>query len=290
MKRSEESKILQKMLLQIVSPSIEERENAIKTLKEYCYKGQMSFKDVYEYYKETSSIVLSQIKKEDIEYSTEQHNLYYYKQIDSNNNIDIEPTIKIHTKNNDILKSVGGEEGLKSEENALENRESCSKVNTVNKDMPYMCRANMNTKEGIKIVNGDLLFILGYNNKTKELKVRISSNNLEVTIPYKKRSSEWIKNVGYQGFPIIQSYAMTIHKAQGATIENGIIFESRTIINDELKPLSLYTALSRVKHINKIRLTHFIVDDELSHPNIQKKLEYIWKLPFMKDYLKASDI
>ena len=108
-----------------------------------------------------------------------------------------------------------------------------------------------------------------------------------MTIARQQFMSEWYPEIGYEGYPLFRCSAMTIHKAQGATLESGIIFEVRRGYADEYLAHMWYTAFSRVKRIEDIRLTSYM-RDLLVHPTIQKKLEYVWKLPYMKNYLRPT--
>lgn len=64
--------------------------------------------------------------------------------------------------------------------------------------------------------------------------------------------------------------------------------ETRRIYTGEYLIHMLYTAFSRVKNIKDIRNTSFLLSGQLSLPAIQEKLEDIWKLPYMKDYLRPE--
>ena len=59
----------------------------------------------------------------------------------------------------------------------------------------------------------------------------------------------------YSHFPVELSFVITAHKAQGRTLENVILaISERHARGSNMSYVSIYVALSRVKHSNKIRL------------------------------------
>ena len=65
--------------------------------------------------------------------------------------------------------------------------------------------------------------------------------------------SEHNKRVGISQIPLIYSWAITIHKAQGLTLENAIIDIGTNVFADG----QTYVALSRVKSLDGLYLTSF---------------------------------
>ena len=80
-------------------------------------------------------------------------------------------------------------------------------------------------------------------------------NNIEepILIDYYIWKSEFNKRVGLMQLPLIYSWAITIHKSQGLTLENAIIDIGSNIFADG----QTYVALSRVKSLDGLYLTSF---------------------------------
>lgn len=287
MKRSEESSLLQNMLLQTITPSITHRNNATATLREHCYHGEMTVDDVLDYQQETGATILSPAREG--EYSVANYNQRARARAKNQpgyEEIPISPVKKLHDPaDKTILKAIGGERALVAEEKALESRDSWTIDPYLSTKLPYMVRMKVPCN-GKTLVNGDMVEVLSLN---EDESVNIFSFRFKekMIITRQQFKSEWEPSIAYDGYPLLPCSAMTIHKAQGATLESGIIFEVRRGYADEYLAHMWYTAFSRVKRIEDIRLTSYI-QDLLAHPNIQKKLDYTWKLPYMKNYLRPT--
>ena len=134
--------------------------------------------------------------------------------------------------------------------------------------------------------------VISYDKKTESAQVYLRTLKRTVTISRYDFRSEWVTDMGYSALPLIRSSAMTVHKAQGATLP-AIIFEHRPMYlseTHEYVPHMLYTAFSRVKRISDIRLMTQLPPNILSSKSVQAKLDMIWKLPYMKDYLKPTPL
>lgn len=289
MKRSEESFLLQNTLLQTISDSPIDRNNATATLRNNCYHGEMSVDDVLDLQQETGATILSPAREGE-------HSVAHYndrartraKNQPGYQEIPISPVRKLHSSSDaKILKAIGGEGALAAEEKALEKRDSWTTDLYLCTKLPYMVRLKVEYN-GKTLVNGDIVEVYRVN---KDESVVIFSFRFkeEMIITRQQFKSEWEPSIGYEGYPLLPCSAMTIHKAQGATLESGIIFEVRRGYGDAYLAHMWYTAFSRVKHIDDIRLTSYI-QDLLDHPLVQKKLSYTRKLPYMKDYLRPAEI
>ena len=116
-------------------------------------------------------------------------------------------------------------------------------------------------------------------------------NGIEKTIMPHIWQSEKIKTVGVKQIPLILSWAITIHKSQGATMDCAEI----DIGNDVFACGQTYVALSRVKSLdglylksfnpNKIKLSKKVIS---FYQNIKQKTETTIKLApiFTKIYCK----
>jgi ATP-dependent DNA helicase PIF1 len=115
-----------------------------------------------------------------------------------------------------------------------------------------MCIANINLGGELQIANGSQGVVVSFNQKNLPY---IKFNNIEepILIDYYIWKSEFNKRVGLMQLPLIYSWAITIHKSQGLTLENAIIDIGSNIFADG----QTYVALSRVKSLNGLYLTSF---------------------------------
>jgi ATP-dependent DNA helicase PIF1 len=115
-----------------------------------------------------------------------------------------------------------------------------------------MCIANITLCGELQIANGSQGIVVGFNEKSMPcVKFNNIANPIIVTNFVWK--SEHNKRVGVSQIPLIYSWAITIHKAQGLTLENAIIDIGSNIFAYG----QTYVALSRVKSLNGLYLTHF---------------------------------
>ncbi len=115
-----------------------------------------------------------------------------------------------------------------------------------------MCIINILLNGELHIANGSQGIIVGFNeNKLPYVKFNNISN--PILIDYYIWKSEHNKRVGVSQIPLIYAWAITIHKAQGLTLDNAIIDIGSNIFADGQS----YVALSRVKSLEGIYLTSF---------------------------------
>lgn len=115
-----------------------------------------------------------------------------------------------------------------------------------------MCIANITLCGELIIANGSQGIVVGFNDKSMP---SVKFNNIvnPITVSNFIWKSEHNKRVGVSQIPLIYSWAITIHKAQGLTLENAIIDIGSNIFAYG----QTYVALSRVKSLNGLYLTHF---------------------------------
>ena len=115
-----------------------------------------------------------------------------------------------------------------------------------------MCIVNINLYGELQIANGSQGIVVDFNNENLPY---VKFNNIEKPIlisPYTWKS-EHNKRVGVSQLPLIYAWAITIHKSQGVTLENAIIDIGSNIFADG----QTYVALSRIKSLEGLYLTHF---------------------------------
>jgi ATP-dependent DNA helicase PIF1 len=128
-----------------------------------------------------------------------------------------------------------------------------------------MCIANINLSGELQIANGSQGVVVSFNQKNLPY---VKFNNIEepILIDYYIWKSEFNKRVGLMQLPLIYSWAITIHKSQGLTLENAIIDIGSNIFADG----QTYVALSRVKSLNGLYLTSFDYSKIKCNPLVKK--------------------
>jgi ATP-dependent exoDNAse (exonuclease V) alpha subunit len=297
MKRSEGSVVLQQILLSIISDDSDVREEGLRKLVELRYKREYSIEEALELQKETGATILTTVKEGDS--SVTHYNSVARQLNESDGTIVCEeftlpPVEKTHDglpkeERSNMLKLIGGENGLHSEEKCIHDRDTWPKDGIIRTKTPYMIRANLVTEEGVSVCNGDQGEVLAYDANKKTIRFQLYKSRQIITLPIHTFHSEWVENIGFKAFPLIESAAMTVHKSQGATL-NGIIFDPARLYNGAYLGHMLYTAFSRVKSIDDIHLASYILPNQLEHPAVKEKLSYVWQLDYMNEYLRPTDV
>jgi ATP-dependent exoDNAse (exonuclease V) alpha subunit len=289
--RAKGCSVLKKILLMLIQPDDSVREEALSLLNEHCFKRTLETEEVLDLQEKKGSLVLSTAREG--EFSVAEYNACARRRAQknpANKIITIPGPTQLHDDSDEILESIGGSLGLHCEVECIKERDAWSKDENIYIGTPCMNRMNFTTKEGEKITNGDMGKLVGIDPDTGAVLLHIYRLNKLISIPRCKITSEWEEKIGFEACPILPASAITVHKAQGATIPGGIIFESRRIYVGEYLGHMLYTALSRATKIQDIRVTNYMLQGLLSTPDIRKKLSYIWKLPYMKGYLTPDKV
>lgn len=127
-----------------------------------------------------------------------------------------------------------------------------------------MCIANLTVCGELQIANGSQGIVVGFNEHSMPcVKFNNIANPIIITNYIWK--SEHNKRVGISQIPLIYSWAITIHKAQGLTLENAIIDIGSNIFAYG----QTYVALSRVKSLDGLYLTHFDYTKILCNPLVK---------------------
>ena len=115
-----------------------------------------------------------------------------------------------------------------------------------------MCIVNLTLCGELQIANGSQGIIVGFNEHNLPY-VKFNNSKDHILIDYYIWKSETNKSVGLSQIPLIYSWAITIHKAQGLTLENAIIDIGSNIFAYG----QTYVALSRLKSLDGLYLTSF---------------------------------
>jgi ATP-dependent DNA helicase PIF1 len=153
------------------------------------------------------------------------------------------------------LRSSQPKERIASELASLKNSILCDDIVHLRVGAQVMCVVNMEesvTTAATPICNGSQGVIVRMTETTmtttgliQPLPVVRFNNGLEITVNYHTWLSENIPGIGVSQIPLILSWAITIHKSQGATLERCII----DIGGGVFEAGQSYVALSRIKSL-----------------------------------------
>ena len=170
--------------------------------------------------------------------------------------------VDLSAKNNDCEKEKNGvymfelllksNEHLKREYDFLAANIIAEKCLKLKVGTHVMCVVNINVCGELHIANGSQGIIVGFNEDNLPY-VKFNNSKDPILIDYYIWKSEVHKMVGVSQIPLIYSWAITIHKAQGLTLENAIIDIGSNIFACG----QTYVALSRLKSLEGLYLTSF---------------------------------
>jgi ATP-dependent DNA helicase PIF1 len=111
-----------------------------------------------------------------------------------------------------------------------------------------MCVANLDLESEAPIVNGSQGIIEAFNGGWPIVRFRNSTRRSITVHVWQSENIPWL---GVKQIPLIHAWAMTIHKAQGGTLEMAQIDAGKSIFESG----QTYVALSRVKSLDGLCLT-----------------------------------
>ena len=160
------------------------------------------------------------------------------------------------------LRASQSQERILSELNSLKTSILCDEVTHLRVGAQVMCVINMDeslTTAATPICNGSQGIIVRMTMSsvpgTPPLPVVRFNNGLEMTVNYHTWVSDNIPGIGVSQIPLILSWAITIHKSQGATLERCIIDIGKEIFEAG----QTYVALSRIKSLEGVSILSYEV-------------------------------
>ena len=165
---------------------------------------------------------------------------------------------RIECRNNRNLKSAERAVARLDHLDDPRNTAGLEKMIHVGEGVKVMLRSNIDVSRGL--VNGAIGTIVALNTskhagRTTSLSIRFEGTSEPVEIKPVKRKIQIFPGafLHREQFPICSSYAMTVHKSQGLTLECALIDLGSTIF----APSQSYVAISRVKTLDGLYLINF---------------------------------
>ena len=160
------------------------------------------------------------------------------------------------------LRTSQSQERIQAELYSLKNSILCDDIVQLRVGAQVMCVINMEetiTTAATPICNGSQGVIVRMTETAttglQPLPVVRFNNGLEMTVNYHTWLSENIPGIGVSQIPLILSWAITIHKSQGATLERCII----DIGDRVFEAGQSYVALSRIKSLEGVSIMSYDV-------------------------------
>jgi len=141
-------------------------------------------------------------------------------------------------------------EQIEYEQEYLLNNCICERVLKLKEGSQVMCVVNLEMTGDKPICNGSQGIVVGFENGLPRVKFLNGAIKL---IGYHTWQSEKFPGIGIKQVPLILAWALTIHKAQGATLEYAEVDAGSSIFECG----QAYVALSRVKSLNGLSLKSF---------------------------------
>jgi len=157
------------------------------------------------------------------------------------------------TKSEKTIRSEFSESEIKLELDFISGNMICDKEVKIKIGCQVMCVINIRTTSGdILICNGSQGIVKGFCDVTGYPRVKYN-NGIEMIMSRHIWESDKIPGIGVSQVPLILSWALTIHKSQGATLDAAEIDVGSGIFECG----QTYVALSRVKSLDGLYLTSF---------------------------------
>jgi len=174
---------------------------------------------------------------------------------------DIEPQQSTKSNTNSRPSKTTTPEEIQYELAYLERNTPCEKKIKLKIGAQVMCIVNL---PDLGLCNGSQGVIVRFNESGLPV-VKFLNISTEIAMTPHKWMSENIPNIGISQIPLILAWALTIHKAQGATMELAEI----DVGNNVFECGQTYVALSRVKSLKGLYLTAFCYDKILTNKKVK---------------------
>jgi len=184
---------------------------------------------------------------------------------------EVEYKLKYHsdlemTPNERLIRHSYSPEQLKTELEYLKGNLRCDENIRLKIGSQVMCIVNIELTNGEMLCNGSQGIVTRFSTMDKKQPVVKFTNGFEMTMNYHIWPSENIPGLGVSQLPLILAWALTIHKAQGATLDVAEIDAGSGIFECG----QTYVALSRVKSLEGLYLTSFDARKIRIHKKVQE--------------------
>ena len=139
-----------------------------------------------------------------------------------------------------------------TEYNLIRQNTMTEEIATLKKGAYVMCVANLNMEMGV--ANGSTGIVVDF---TKEKYPVVQFEKCKMTVGMKEYKSDNIPGISSYQIPLILAWGITIHKAQGLTLERAIL----DIGKDIFECGQMYVALSRLKSLEGLYLEEFSLEN-----------------------------
>ena len=196
---------------------------------------------------------------------------------------EVEYKIKYHgdlemTPNERLIRHSYSPDQLKTELEYLKGNLRCDENIRLKIGSQVMCIVNIDLTNGEMLCNGSQGIVVRFSTMDKRQPVVKFTNGYEMTMNYHIWPSENIPGLGVSQLPLILAWALTIHKAQGATLDVAEIDAGSGIFECG----QTYVALSRVKSLEGLYLTSF----DARKIRIHKKVQEFYQL--LKEQIQVA--
>jgi ATP-dependent DNA helicase PIF1 len=167
-------------------------------------------------------------------------------------------------------------EQIKIELQFLKGNLRCDEIIKLKIGSQIMCIVNIELTNGEMLCNGSQGIVVRFTQdglpviRFSRANSTNSSSGFEIPMTYHIWPSETIPGVGVSQLPIILAWALTIHKAQGATLDIAEIDAGSSIFECG----QTYVALSRVKSLEGLYLTSY----DVKKIRVNKKVQEFYQL------------
>jgi ATP-dependent DNA helicase PIF1 len=191
--------------------------------------------------------------------------------------------LPINSKKELILRSQFTKEQIELEIKYLKSNLRCDDIIKLKKGAQVMCIINMELAPSYMLCNGSQGVISGFQTLLgKVLPIVKWNDGKETVMPYNTWPSENIPGVGVSQIPLILAWALTIHKAQGATLDVAEVDVGSGIFECG----QTYVALSRVKSLEGLYLNSF----DFRRIKVNGKVQEFYEKLKEKEKEKEKDI
>jgi ATP-dependent DNA helicase PIF1 len=191
--------------------------------------------------------------------------------------------VKYHTdlqmsENERLLRLQYTKEQIQTELLYMQGNIPCEDIIKLKVGCQVMCIVNIPLSNGEIICNGAQGIVTSFNEKG--IPVVRYRNGYQMTMDYHIWESEFIPGIGISQIPLILAWALTIHKAQGSTLDIAEVDAGSGIFECG----QTYVALSRVKSIDGLYLSSF----DARRVRINKKVQDFYEK--LDEYEKTKPI